>query len=137
MRRSVRGVPEIGGVGCAFMLLLGIPYLLIQQCSTPPATAEELEAQAAEAASDRWRGFHCLSGWDGSNASLIQQVKAQLREPSSFEHVETRITPAVNGKHDILMEYRARNGFGGMNVAAAIGTVNQDTCTAVMMSAGE
>jgi hypothetical protein len=109
----------------------------MRQCSTPPPTAEQLKAEAAKAEEDQRRGFHCLSGWDGSNASLVQQVKDQLREPDSFEHIETRITPEVNGKHNIMMEYRARNGFGGMNVATAIGTVDHHTCQATLNSTGE
>jgi hypothetical protein len=109
----------------------------MRQCSTPPPTAEQIRADAAKAEEDQRRGFHCLSGWDGSNASLVQQVKNQLREPDSFEHIETRITPEVNGKHNITMEYRARNGFGGMNVATAVGTVDHQTCEAILTSTGE
>jgi hypothetical protein len=125
------------GIGCALLLLLGIPYLVMRQCSTPPPTAEQIKAEAAKAEEDQRRGFHCLSGWDGSNTSLVQRVKVQLREPDSFEHIETRITPEVNGKHKVVMEYRARNGFGGMNVTTAIGTVDHQTCTATLISAGE
>lgn len=128
---------DAAGIGCALLILLGIPYLIMRQCSTPPPTAEQIRADAAKAEEDQRRGFHCLSGWDGSNASLVQQVKNQLREPDSFEHIETRITPEVNGKHNITMEYRARNGFGGMNVATAVGTVDHQTCEAILTSTGE
>jgi hypothetical protein len=125
------------GIGCALLILIGIPYLVVRQCSTPPPTAEQIKADAAKAEEDQRRGFHCLSGWDGSNASLVQQVKDQLREPDSFEHIETRITPEVDGRHNITMEYRARNGFGGMNVATAVGTVDHRTCEATLTSTGE
>jgi hypothetical protein len=109
----------------------------MRQCSTPPPTAEQLKAEAAKAKENQRRGFDCLSAWDGSNASLVQQVKDQLRVPDSFEHIETRITPEVNGKHNIMMEYRAKNGFGGMNVATAVGTVDHQTCDATLTSTGE
>jgi hypothetical protein len=109
----------------------------MRQCSTPPPTAEQIKAEATKAEEDQQRGFHCLSGWDGSNASLVQQVKDQLREPDSFEHIETRIMAEVNGKHTIMMEYRARNGFGGMNVATALGTVDHHSCEATLTSTGE
>jgi hypothetical protein len=143
--RSKRPIMEDGcGIGCALLILLGIPYLVMRQCSTPPPTAEQIKAEAvkerAEAAKvqeDERRGLHCLSGWDGSNRSLVDQVKYQLREPDSFEHIDTQIAPEVNGKHTIMMKYRARNGFGGMNVAIAMGTVDHHTCTAVLTSAGE
>lgn len=125
------------GLGCALLILLAVPFLVMKQCSTPPPTAEQIKAEAAMAEADRRQGFHCLSGWDGSSASLVGQVKLQLREPDSFEHIETRITPEVNGKHTVMMQYRARNGFGGMNVATAFGTVDHQTCDAALASTGE
>jgi len=83
---------------------------------------------------ERRKGFHCLSSWDGSNRSMVEQVKAMLREPSSFEHVETRIVPEENGKHTVIMRYRARNGFGGANISVATGTVDHETCKATLIS---
>jgi hypothetical protein len=91
---------------------------------------------AANAENDR-KGFNCLSSWDGSNASLVKQIKEQLRDPDSFEHDETRITPENNGKHTVFMKYRARNGFGGMNVARAVAEVDHNTCEATLISTGE
>lgn len=97
------------------------------------------EAEAANAkfdtkkADERAKGFHCLSAWDGSNRSLIGAVEDGLRDPNSFEHDNTWISPAGrDGHHRIKMVFRARNGFGGMNVAEAIGYVDHDTCTAVL-----
>ena len=58
------------------------------------------------------RGF---SAWDGSHTELTRYVKARLRDPKSFEHVET----GYSDKGDYLyvrMVYRAKNGFGGMTV---------------------
>lgn len=31
--------------------------------------------------------FHCLSSWDGSLRELVSEVKENLREPDSFEHM--------------------------------------------------
>src|SRR5438067_1109193 len=98
----------------------------VQTCALP--ISQQTQADQAKAEQDRKQGLHCLSGWDGSNRSLVDQVKRQLREPDSFEHIETDIQPEVNGKHSITMEYRARNGFGGMNVATAEGVVDHETC---------
>ena len=77
----------------------------------------------AELAEDRQQGFHCLSAWDGSHADVVALTKGALREPDSFEHISTRVTPVdEDGLHRFIMEYRARNGFGGMNVAASTGS---------------
>lgn len=101
------------------------------------AEAEAAQAAAAKEKSDRISGFHCLSAWDGSNRSFVRQVKAQLRDPDSFDHDETRISPVKNGQHLVTMRYRARNGFGGMNVATAIGSVDAASCEATVLSTGE
>lgn len=98
------------------------------------AIAAEAAAEAAEEAAFREQGFHCLSAWDGSNADLVRQVTAQLRDPDSFEHIETRIAKVVDGKHATFMQYRARNGFGGFNVAAAIASVDTETCMATVVA---
>ena len=87
-------------------------------------------------AQERYKGFHCLSGWDGAHPGLKRAVKAALRDPDSFEHAETRVTPAdVNGRHRITMTYRARNGFGGMNVTTAHGTYGTRDCQDVEVTA--
>ncbi len=90
----------------------------------------EQEASSARAeAEEKASGTHCLSSWDGSLRGLKNAVKDALREPSSFEHIETRVTRAdSSGSHGVVMEYRARNGFGGMNVERAVGKFSSETC---------
>jgi len=90
----------------------------------------------AEAEENRRNGFHCLSAWDGSNIELVELVKRRLRGPGSFEYVETRITPVnERGDHNVTMKYRARNGFGGMNLGVATGIVRQSDCSAKLIAA--
>lgn len=91
-------------------------------------------ARAAERAEDERKGFHCLSGWDGSHRKFTRLVEANLRDPDSFDHMETRVTPVnAEGYHTIQMTYRARNGFGGMNVGTAFGTYANDDCEEVLV----
>ena len=125
--------------GCLVILVLGA---LVYSCSGMGESSEEKAArekkETAQTAEDRRKGFHCLSGWDGSHSDMVTQVKRILRDPSSFEHAETRITPAnAQGKHQIAMTYRARNGFGGMNVDVARGEVDQTNCSVSIESFGE
>ena len=118
------------GIGCLVLIgLAGLVYFF-----TLPS-AEEKAATAQAEVEKRTKGFHCLSAWDGSNRSLVDQVKAGLRDPESFEHVETKITPATgpSKQHNIIMQYRARNGFGGMNAGSAIGTVDPNSCEATIV----
>lgn len=88
---------------------------------------------AAEQVAERRSGLHCLSAWDGSHRAVVRQVKSVLRNPDSFEHVETRIAPVnEQGNHQLVMQYRAENGFGGMNVEYASAVVNSGTCNATV-----
>lgn len=88
---------------------------------TPPPKAALTEEQRL--------GMHCLNKWDGSHRKMQDAIKERLRDPDSFKHVETRITPIdKNGNHTIFMTFRARNGFGGLNVQQAIGVVDNEEC---------
>jgi hypothetical protein len=97
------------------------------------AEADEVAAAALQVERERHSGMHCLSGWDGSNRSTVQQVKERLRDPSSFQHVETRIAPDGNGSHKLVMTYRAKNGFGGLNVEQVGASVDSATCEATLV----
>jgi hypothetical protein len=131
------GTAEIIGGCLGLSVFLAIIFGLLSMCSGPSKTPEQLKAEQAEKLEDQQKGFHCLSAWGGSNRSLVDQIKRQLRNPDSFEHDETRITPEKDGKHTAYMKYRARNGFGGMNVATAVAEVDHNTCEATIISAGE
>lgn len=50
-----------------------------------------------------------------------ETIKSRLREPSSFEEIDKTFygSSAGSKKMGVIIKYRARNGFGGMNVASA------------------
>ena len=82
-----------------------------------------------KSAEEKKKGFHCLSAWDGSHREFNLAIKQQLKNPSSFEHVSTKVTPVSDkGVHTILMEYRATNSFGGVVPGTALGTFNNSDC---------
>lgn len=92
---------------------------------------ENAEAAARKAADEAKlaSGEHCLSGWDGSFPKLKEAVTVSLRNPNSFEHVETVRSPVnAKGKFGLIMTYRAENGFGGVNVEAVAVEVEAKTC---------
>jgi hypothetical protein len=132
--------PQGPGLGTVALILVGLLIALgavsyFTSGPTPEQEAHqariaELEAQSAalRVQEQKTKGFHCLSGWDGSHSGLVDAVKAQLRDPDSFEHDETRVTPATGGAHTIYMKFRSRNGFGGLNVGVAQGKVSNSTC---------
>lgn len=133
--KAEMGAPEIIG-GIIGMAVFLVPIiLLLSWCSSPspPPSAAEAAKQAAAEAQDREYGRHCLSGWDGSHSEVVEAVKRSLRDPASFEHIETRTSPDDGTGHNVLMmKFRARNGFGGMNVGMAKATVDNVTCRATI-----
>ena len=120
-------VGKLIGVG----LVLGPLIFLLSWCTSGPSppTEAEIQEQAAAAQEARLYGVQCLSGWDGSNSDVVDAVKASLRDPSSFKHVETRTTPIdANGKHVLMMKFRATNGFGGPTIGMARAILDGNSC---------
>jgi hypothetical protein len=99
------------------------------------AQAREVAQKAEDDKEKRLKGFHCLSNWDGSHTVVKKYVEDQMRDPDSFEHVETGIYPIdENGKHLLVMKYRAANGFGGLSIGNAIASVDNASCKATIIS---
>ncbi len=125
--------PQKQKTGCGTLVLAMTGVLLLigwlggaskEQKSPSETLAEETE--------NKRKGFHCLSGWDGSQRELYDSVKNNLRDPSSMEHVETRVAPVdAEGLHSLTMQFRAKNGFGGTNVGMAVGTIRNSDCKLV------
>jgi len=90
--------------------------------------AEKIAAKRAEEAEQKRKGFHCLSGWSGAQRFIVSNLKPKLNDPKSFEHIETLVSPEQNGRHRFSMQYRAKNGFGGMIIGTATGTYNNHNC---------
>ena len=98
------------------------------------AAAKQREIELAQKKEDdKRKGFHCLSGWDGTHRGVESYVKERLRDPDSYQHKETRITPVKNGKHMLVMEYRAKNGFGGYAFGGIIATIDNQSCKATII----
>ena len=96
--------------------------------------AEE-QQRIADSQEKRRKGFHCLSAWDGSHRGVVKFAKTQLRDPKSFEHDSTSVWPVdANGNHQLVMQYRAKNGFGGMSSGVVKAEFSNDTCGAIVKS---
>lgn len=119
----------------------------VEEAAVREAEAEaqrkrEAEQRAARAAREREQeaaarrsGFHCLSSWDGSHRAFKNAVRDRMRDPDSFDHIETVVTPIdEDGMHLIAMQYRARNGFGGMNVGTALGQLRNSNCNVTILT---
>lgn len=113
-------------------VIIGVIYLFWPSESDTERTEREAR-EAAEQVEREQKGFHCLSSWDGSHREVTRFVKDNLKDPSSFEHVETRITPVNDsGEHALMMQYRANNSFGGKVIGNARATIKNSDCSAVV-----
>ena len=121
--------PKLAGVGVLIAIVVVSGILFYSSFSKP--TVDEL----AEKAAMETQGFHCLSGWDGSHSDFVAQVKRGLRDPDSFEHIKTSVSAKKDGWHAIAMDYRAKNGFGGMMVGHAVGTYLNFNCGVTLIQA--
>ena len=75
----------------------------------------------------RQKGLHCVAG--GQNLAVEKLIKGALRDPGSFQHINTTIASVDDhGKHFLIMEYRAKNGFGGYNPGSVAAQVYQSNC---------
>lgn len=92
------------------------------------------ELIAAEAAEKSQKGFHCLSSWDGTHSGVEKYIKNNLRDPDSYQHIGTRITPVKDGIHTLISTYRAKNGFGGYVNGNLIAEISNATCRATVIA---
>ena len=94
------------------------------------ALAQEQSRKRAKELETKRKGFHCLSSWDGSLKN-DRAFKNRLKDPKSYDHIETLITPNRNGYHKATIRYRARNSFGGMIIETTQVLVSNSTCNIV------
>ena len=93
---------------------------------------QQAAAEKIKEAEKRRQGLHCLSSISGANNEFIATIMQGLRNPKSFEHIETRVGPIdKGGAHKIAMRYRAENGYGGMTIGYASGKLNSEDCSLI------
>lgn len=72
-------------------------------------------------------GPHGFSSWDGSHIKLTRHVVSKLKDPDSFQHIETVFGDSPEHGFLVKMEYRAKNSFGGYVVDAVIAVCDKQT----------
>ncbi|WP_339860466.1 hypothetical protein [Thalassospira alkalitolerans] len=127
---------SIGRRGGAILLTVGVISLIGAGIYEDANTSESDVARAKEEREEEVRkGFHCLSSWDGSYPALERFVEERLGDPDSYEHIKTFVSPVSDiGTHNVAMQFRARNGFGGMTIGNASAVISQDGCKIVTAS---
>lgn len=67
-----------------------------------------------------------FSNWDGSNRELVSIVKKGMKDPSSFEHIETRYRDNGNS-YTIIMSFRGKNSFNALVVQTVTADIDKQT----------
>jgi len=99
---------QVKGCGALIVILI-IGYLGCQMCGS------DTEAnQPKKALTQDERIEAQFSVWDGAHIKLKDLVKTSMNDPKSFEHVESRYVLNANGNLTVSMQYRGKNGFGGV-----------------------
>ncbi len=130
------------GGGILFLVMIGI-YDTAQkrheQAVASAQVAPDVETDPNALGGSAWRegrrlsGEACLSPMEGSNWSLVTQVQERLRDPDSFAHRQTWVRPiGKDGRNWIKMTFGSANGYGGMGIGEAIGSVDPDSCEATL-----
>lgn len=129
----VFGIKSSAGKGGCLVVAL-VPVFVVgagvRYCAVRSAENERIaeiqkveEAKADEAAyQERVKtGQVCVDGMDDLNFALRDRVKHVLKDPDSFQHIGSGITPSPDGhSYDAIMRYRAKNSFGGYVVGTAV-----------------
>lgn len=102
--------------------------------AAPAAPPQPSPEEIAQKEKDLRYAHNCLSVWDGSHGAFVRLVEAQLNDPDSFDHVETTTWPRRDdGRNQIVMTFRAKNGFGGVVTGKAVGTVTGSDCASAKL----
>lgn len=106
-------------VGCGTAIVLIVLVMVAFNLFTPdkpkaparPLTAAEQRTQEIEKQ---------FSAWNGAHRDLERRVKTALKDPDSYEHIETKYVDNGAKGISVLMKYRAKNSFGGYVVESII-----------------
>lgn len=72
--------------------------------------------------------LECLDKW---NRHLKQHTKEIIRDPGSFKPINTTIISLKDGYHTIIMNYRAKNGYGGMSSGSTGAHIKLSNCSLI------
>ena len=91
----------------------------------PLVEAGKAQQDRADAQVARQKAVQLLfSGWDGSAHVVERGIKAQLKDPDSYKHIETKYVDTGFGNVTVTTRYSARNSFNAVvpSMAAAVVT---------------
>ena len=101
-----------------FVFFGGLMFAVAAQC---------IKENARENDNPKHKIERHFSNFDGSYIKFREYIKSNLKNPSSFKHVETRYSENGDGTVSVLMKYTATNSFGGVVTEIAKCRLNVNT----------
>lgn len=102
---------------------------------TPPSKMDTQQLSDFVKAKPKEARETCLTGFDKHVFEFAWAVKDKLKDPDSFDHVQTLVTyPTPAGIQTVRMTYRAKNSFGALVLERAEAQVNIRGCDVVTWS---
>ena len=101
-----------------------------KSCAQEEVTKDRIESDKKKSEDKRRAKEHCFSAWDGAHRNLESLLKKSLKDPDSYDHIETRFKdrPAED-KQTVYLSYRAKNGFGGMSIGKIVAETSRSNCS--------
>lgn len=96
----------------------------LKEATVALETERQAKARAAEQAALEASIKSQFSGWDGSHRQVERALKAQMKNPDSYEHVETRYSVGADAI-TVVTTYRGTNSFNAVVTNRAIATVDK------------
>jgi hypothetical protein len=103
---------KVNTAGCIVSLVVLILFVWMISVATDDG-APPLTKTQQDSADRREYIEKAFSSWDGSHHELVKYVKGDLNDPESFEHDNT-VFWDLKDTVVIMMQYRAKNAFGGV-----------------------
>ena len=137
---------------------VGLGFVSSKYLQNKSFSKDELEKMKLErdAANELYRLKNIIenqfSSWDGSHEKLVKYTKNNLKDPSSFEHIETKYWPPytdneirvnANSLHQgvytyrVRMRYTATNSFGAKVQGNILAEVSNDNGSVIQIISSE
>lgn len=94
----------------------------LRQLQDQLAQKKKIEEQTRQREANQASIRSQFSGWDGSHRQVEAAVKAQMKNPGSYEHVETRYSVGEN-TITVITTFRGTNSFGATVPNTAVAEV--------------
>ncbi|MCK4843318.1 MAG: hypothetical protein KAT04_15775 [Methylococcales bacterium] len=101
------GRPGLTLAWLAFGFIMGL--LVVASPSSNPSSSSNSQQSSVEN-----KITSQFSSWNGEHRNLTKYIKYNMKDPGSYEHVETRFS--TGSDLIVITRYRGKNSFGAYNV---------------------